>query len=141
MDSTNRLAPERVETEILLCQLSELEEMQAIELEIEQRKLFAIRQDNQLRAYWNSCPHLGIPLNWMPEKFLDLDGSLIQCSSHGALFQIDSGECIAGPCTGDHLQQVELRIEGDSIYVAANQPMPAAPINLRAQALADLEDS
>ncbi|MGX4676390.1 Rieske (2Fe-2S) protein [SAR92 clade bacterium H246] len=136
MDSSNR-----VEAEILLCQLSELEEMQAIELEIEQRKLFAIRQDNQLRAYWNSCPHLGIPLNWMPEKFLDLDGSLIQCSSHGALFQIDSGECIAGPCTGDHLQQVELRIDGDSIYVAANQPMPAAAINLRAQALADLEDS
>jgi nitrite reductase/ring-hydroxylating ferredoxin subunit len=136
MDSSNR-----VEAEILLCQLSELEEMQAIELEIEQRKLFAIRQDNQLRAYWNTCPHLGIPLNWMPEKFLDLDGSLIQCSSHGALFQIDSGECIAGPCTGDHLQQVELRIDGDSIYVAANQPMPTAPINLRAQALADLEDS
>jgi len=26
-------------------------------------------------------------------------------------------------------------------YVAANQPMPAAPINLREQALADLEDS
>ena len=58
MDSSNR-----VEAEILLCQLSELEEMQAIELEIEQRKLFAIRQDNQLRAYWNTCPHLGIPLS------------------------------------------------------------------------------
>ena len=101
-----------------------------------------------LSARTTSCAPTGIaapiwayPLNWMPEKFLDLDGSLIQCSSHGALFQIDSGECIAGPCTGDRLQQVELRIDGDSIYVAANQPMPAAPINLRAQALADLEDS
>ena len=78
MDSTNKVETERVEAEILLCQLSELEEMQSIELEIKQRKLFAIRHDNQLRAYWNSCPHLGIPLNWMPEKFLDLDGSLIQ---------------------------------------------------------------
>jgi hypothetical protein len=37
--------------------------------------------------------------------------------------------------------QVELRIENGTYYVAANQPMPAAPINLRAQALADLEDS
>ena len=77
----------------------------------------------------------------MPDKFLDLDGSLIQCSSHGALFQVESGECITGPCAGDHLMQVELRVEDGSYYVAANQPMPAPPINLRAQALADLEDS
>ncbi|MBT6106471.1 MAG: Rieske (2Fe-2S) protein [Porticoccaceae bacterium] len=130
-----------LEQEIALCQLDDLQEMQTIELSIEERKLFAIRRDNQLYAYWNSCPHLGIPLNWMPDKFLDLDGSLIQCSSHGALFQVESGECITGPCAGDHLMQVELRVEDGSYYVAANQPMPAPPINLRAQALADLEDS
>ena len=132
---------DKLEREIALCNLDDLEEQQAIELSIDDRRLFAIRQDNQLHAYWNICPHLGIPLNWAPDRFLDLDKTLIQCSSHGALFHIDSGECIAGPCTGDHLQQVELRIDGDSIYVAANQPMPAAPINLRAQALADLEDN
>ena len=84
-----------LEQEIALCQLDDLQEMQTIELSIEERKLFAIRRDNKLYAYWNSCPHLGIPLNWMPDKFLDLDGSLIQCSSHGALFQVESGECIA----------------------------------------------
>ena len=130
-----------VDTDILLCQIDDLAEMQTIELDIGDNKLFAIRKDNQVHAYWNNCPHLGIPLNWMPEKFLDLDGSLIQCSSHGALFQIDSGECIAGPCIGDQLKPVEVRVEGNKIYVVANQPMPQAPINLRAQALADLEDS
>jgi nitrite reductase/ring-hydroxylating ferredoxin subunit len=128
-------------TDILLCQIDDLAEMQTIELDIGDNKLFAIRKDNEVYAYWNNCPHLGIPLNWMPEKFLDLDGSLIQCSSHGALFQIDSGECIAGPCIGDHLKPVEVRVKGDKIYAVANQPMPQAPINLRAQALADLEDS
>ena len=128
-------------TDILLCQIDDLAEMQTIELDIGDNKLFAIRKDNEVYAYWNNCPHLGIPLNWMPEKFLDLDGSLIQCSSHGALFQIDSGECIAGPCIGDHLKPVKVRVEGNMIYVVANQPMPQAPINLRAQALADLEDS
>ena len=130
-----------VATDILLCQIDDLAKMQTIELDIGDNKLFAIRKDNEVYAYWNNCPHLGIPLNWMPEKFLDLDGSLIQCSSHGALFQIDSGECIAGPCIGDHLKPVEVRVEGNKIYVVANQPMPQAPINLRAQALADLEDS
>jgi nitrite reductase/ring-hydroxylating ferredoxin subunit len=126
---------------VFLCQLSDLEEMQSIELTIDERRLFAIRKDNQLHAYWNICPHLGIPLNWMPDKFLDLDGSLIQCSSHGALFEIDTGNCIAGPCSGDRLKPVQLRNEGDSYYLTVNQSLPAAPINLRAQALADLEDS
>lgn len=127
--------------DILLCQIDDLAEMQTIEMDIGANKLFAIRKDNEVHAYWNNCPHLGIPLNWMPEKFLDLDGALIQCSSHGALFQIESGECIAGPCIGDHLKPVALRVEGNKHYIVANQPLPQAPINLRAQALTDLEDN
>ena len=132
---------DRLDREVLLCQLDDLEELQAIELTIDDRQLFAIRQDNRLHAYWNSCPHLGIPLNWMPEKFLDLDGSLIQCSAHGVLCQSASGECMAGPCAGDRLAQGQLRADGNAWYVEADQPMPQPPVNLRAQALQDLEDS
>ncbi len=88
MDSNSQAAKTVIENDFFLCLLSDLEEMQTIELTLEERQLFAIRQDNQLYAYWNSCPHMGIPLNWMPEKFLDLDGIFLQCSSHGALFQI-----------------------------------------------------
>jgi len=132
---------DKLDREIPLCNLDDLEEQQAIELTIDDRRLFAIRQDNQLHAYWNICPHLGVPLNWAPDKFLDLDNALIQCSSHGALFHIDSGECIAGPCTGQHLQPVTLRTTEKDYFVVADQPLPAAPLNLREQALADLEDS
>ena len=101
MDSDSQTAKTVIENDFFLCLLSDLEEMQAIELTIEERQLFAIRQDNQLFAYWNSCPHMGIPLNWRPEKFLDLDGVFLQCSSHGALFKIDDGQCVGGPCIGD----------------------------------------
>lgn len=132
---------DKLDREIPLCNLDDLEEQQAIELTIDDRRLFAIRQDNQLHAYWNICPHLGVPLNWAPDKFLDLDNALIQCSSHGALFHIDSGECIAGPCTGQHLQPVTLHTAEKDYFVVADQPLPAAPLNLREQALADLEDS
>lgn len=132
---------DKLDREIPLCNLDDLEEQQAIELTIDDRRLFAIRHDNQLHAYWNICPHLGVPLNWAPDKFLDLDNALIQCSSHGALFHIDSGECIAGPCTGQRLQSVILRTAEKDYFVAADQPLPAAPLNLREQALADLEDS
>ena len=125
--------------EVSVCALSDLQERQSMELEVEQRKLFAIRLDNRIYAYWNICPHRGIPLNWMPDQFLDPDDALIQCSSHGALFEIETGQCIAGPCSGDSLQPAILRCENDHYYITANQKMPPAPINLRAQALADLE--
>jgi nitrite reductase/ring-hydroxylating ferredoxin subunit len=139
LDSKPQVENPMIEDDLFLCQLSDLEEMQAIEMTIEERKLFAIRQDNQLYAYWNSCPHMGIPLNWMPEKFLDLDGALLQCSSHGALFQISDGECIGGPCVGDRLSPVTLKCDGDQYFIAANQALPAPLVNLRAAALRDFD--
>ncbi len=127
-----------IEHDFFLCLLSDLEEMQAIERTIEERQLFAIRQDNELYAYWNSCPHMGIPLNWMPGKFLDLDSVFLQCSSHGALFQISDGECVGGPCVGDRLTPVNLKRDGDQYFIAADQPLPPPVVNLRAAALRDL---
>jgi nitrite reductase/ring-hydroxylating ferredoxin subunit len=74
----------------------------------------------------------------MPGKFLDLDGALLQCSAHGALFKIESGECIGGPCVGDHLTSITLKQDGDQYFIAADQPLPAPLINLREAALRDL---
>jgi len=129
-----------LQREIPLCALSDLEDRQAMELTIEQRQLFAIRHDNHIYAYWNICPHRGSPLNWVPNKFLDVDNLFIQCALHGALFEIDSGRCIAGPCSGDKLQPAKLRCEDQFYYIVANQELPPIPVNLRAQTLADLED-
>jgi len=125
--------------EVPICALSDLQERQSMELEVEQRKLFAIRFGDRIYAYWNICPHMGIPLNWVPDQFLDPEHRLIQCSSHGALFEIETGRCIAGPCNGDSLQPAILRCENDHYYITANQQMPPTPINLRAQVLADFE--
>ena len=129
-----------LERELLLCDLSDLEERESMEMLVEGRQLFALRVDNQIPAYWNICPHMGIPLNWIPNRFLDFDKALIQCSSHGALFNIETGDCIAGPCNGDSLTAVKLRRDKDRYFICANQPLPPAPVNLRALALADLED-
>jgi nitrite reductase/ring-hydroxylating ferredoxin subunit len=106
--------------ELLLCQLNDLEEQQCMEMLVEGRQLFAVRADNSIHAYWNICPHMGIPLNWVPNRYLDYDKAFIQCSSHGAQFQVAT--------------------ENDYYYICANQSLPATPVNLRALALADLED-
>jgi nitrite reductase/ring-hydroxylating ferredoxin subunit len=44
-----------------------------------------------------------------------MDNMFIQCSTHDALFEVDSGTCVAGPCIGDALQPVELVIEDDAV--------------------------
>ncbi len=82
-----------------------------------QTSLFVVHKDGQFTAYINCCPHTGVNLEWQEDQFLDMDNMYIQCSTHDALFEIDSGECIAGPCVGDALDPVELMIKDGIISV------------------------
>ena len=100
-----------------LCGLSELNEGQAREFEVEVRSLFVIQKDGQIFAYLNDCPHAGWPLNIQPDQFLDADGQYLQCSNHMALFEIETGQCVAGPCAGDCLTKVAVEIENETIGV------------------------
>ena len=79
-------------------------------------ELFLIRQDKQIYAYKNYCPHTGANLNWQDDQFFDYFNEFIQCSIHGALFAIDSGLCVRGPCVGAYLQPIKIQIKSDIIY-------------------------
>lgn len=104
-----------------LCAPDEVAEGQSRGFEIVGEKLFAVRKDGQLYAYRNRCPHRGIPLEWLPDQFLDHSASLIQCATHGALFLIESGECVAGPCAGQSLQELAIREDDQGIWVELNE--------------------
>ncbi|MDF3194915.1 Rieske (2Fe-2S) protein [Pseudomonas sp. 1928-m] len=104
-----------------LCAPDELAEGQSRGFEIAEEKLFTVRKDGQLYAYRNRCPHRGIPLEWLPDQFLDASASLIQCATHGALFLIESGECVAGPCAGQSLQELAIREDEQGIWVDLNE--------------------
>ncbi|MGI9251429.1 MAG: Rieske (2Fe-2S) protein [Pseudohongiellaceae bacterium] len=90
-------------------------------IEVDGQYLFAVKKQGQIYLYWNHCPHLGTPLDWEAHKFLDPDGRLIQCSTHGALFQIEDGRCIAGPCKGKHLQAVPFTLVDGMVMVDNSQ--------------------
>ena len=79
--------------------------------------LMAIRQDTAVFVYVNSCPHIGTPLDWTPDRFLSADGSTIVCATHGAEFRIADGMCIKGPCRGDRLEPVPTEIRDGTVYV------------------------
>lgn len=79
--------------------------------------LFAVRQDDSVVVYVNACPHLGVPLDWMPDRFLSHDGSRIVCATHGAEFRIADGMCLQGPCQGDRLEPVMIQIKDGMLLV------------------------
>jgi nitrite reductase/ring-hydroxylating ferredoxin subunit len=79
--------------------------------------LLAIRRDDAVHVYVNSCPHIGTPLDWVPDRFLSADGSHIICATHGAEFRIADGECVYGPCKGDRLEAVMIQINDGTVFV------------------------
>ena len=68
-------------------------------------------------VYVNACPHIGTPLDWVPDRFLSADGSRIVCATHGAEFAIADGECLRGPCLGDRLEPVKIQIKDGTLFV------------------------
>jgi len=84
---------------------------------------FVVRQGHDVFAYQNYCVHVGHPLNWMPDGFLTKDRTAIICASHGAVYEIDSGLCVGGPCRGKSLQQVQVEIRDGVIYATGPDSM------------------
>ena len=68
------------------------------------RNIFVVRQGKNVFSYLNWCPHNQVLIDQIPNKFFNHDKSYIQCSKHGALFEIDGGLCIEGPCMGENLK-------------------------------------
>ena len=85
-----------------LCDVSDLIRTgsKSVEIEIDGviTDLFVVRNDKGLFCYIDHCPHLGSPLSWQADEYLDEKGKHIICATHAALFVIDSGHCVSGPC-------------------------------------------
>ena len=82
-------------------------------------ELFLVRRGDGVYAYRNNCPHTGAPLDWAPNRFLDMEGELIQCAMHGALFRIETGECLRGPCRGAFLRSLPVTISDGQVFLSA----------------------
>jgi nitrite reductase/ring-hydroxylating ferredoxin subunit len=73
--------------------------------------LFVVRRGAVLHAYQNACPHHGTPMAWRKDAYLDAAGQRIVCAAHGALFEIDGGLCVLGPCLGQSLRPVAVSVD------------------------------
>ncbi len=80
--------------------------------------LMLFEQAGEILAYHNVCPHQGRNLNYAPDRFLfDPQGQLV-CPHHGALFDINSGICLQGPCQGAALRKAAVHIEHGNVLLA-----------------------
>lgn len=64
---------------------------------------FVIRYRGVVYGYLNRCAHVPIELDWTPGVLFDTTGSYLICATHGALYDPQTGQCVAGPCAGRRL--------------------------------------
>jgi nitrite reductase/ring-hydroxylating ferredoxin subunit len=76
---------------------------------------FVLRTPTELHGFVDRCPHLGALLALELDRYMTNDGRHIMCSWHGALFEPDTGRCVAGPCRGSSLTAWPVYVAGDRI--------------------------
>lgn len=79
-------------------------------------RILVARRGPHLFGYRNVCPHAGTPLDWTEGRFMSFDRTHLLCGTHGALFRVEDGLCVLGPCLGRALTPVALRIENGTVH-------------------------
>lgn len=89
-------------------------------------QLFAVRRNGAVRVWRDRCPHLGTPLPWRKDAYLNRAGDRIVCAAHGAQFEAESGLCVLGACLGQSLEAVPfvLNTEGEIFLTGYPQDIP-----------------
>ena len=71
-----------------------------------------------IHAYRNRCPHVGVGLDWGDGRCQTGANELL-CAMHGARFRADTGLCFSGPCAGQSLERIAVRVDSGQIVADA----------------------
>lgn len=112
----------------LLCHLDDLPDGEARGFDpqrVGQDSVLVVRQGQRLHGYLDLCPHYGdTPMAWRRHAYLNAERSHIVCAAHGALFEIDGGACVRGPCLGRALKAIALTVNAAGEVHLADDPIP-----------------
>jgi len=99
----------------VLCNLRDIEDGQgkgfALGDSPARLEIFVLRAGERVYGYHNACPHQGTPLDWVQDRFVSAETGLILCATHGAMFRVSDGYCVAGPCAGRALRSVPVSVD------------------------------
>jgi nitrite reductase/ring-hydroxylating ferredoxin subunit len=93
--------------------LAEVEAM----LDGDAESLVLFREGTRVQAWLNICPHAGRRLDWAPGQFLRAKTGELVCAAHGASFSLVDGVCVAGPCRGESLRAVAVRVHNGQVVL------------------------
>jgi nitrite reductase/ring-hydroxylating ferredoxin subunit len=79
---------------------------------------FVVRKGEAVFGYVDRCPHAGLPLAQQLDHYLTPDGRLIACSWHGAVFTVEAGACVGGPCVGAKLAPWPVETREGRVFTA-----------------------
>lgn len=96
------------------------------ELECDGRPVpgFVVNVGGRLHAWVNRCRHVPMELDWVENRFFTDDGRWIQCATHGALYEPESGECVAGPPCGRRLVRIPIAVRGGEVLGGCPDGLP-----------------
>jgi nitrite reductase/ring-hydroxylating ferredoxin subunit len=120
-----------------LCRFDELADRSATGIElrgvngtgaIETCPLVLVRWDGQVFGYINTCPHTPVRLDGRSSgHFFNAERSHLMCEKHGALFEVDTGLCLDGPCEGKGLTPLSLEIVDGNVCLTNVRYVDAPP--------------
>ena len=106
--------------ETTLGALKDIPDNEAKEYEIEHDdetvEVFVVRKGANFFGYVNYCPHAGTPLNWSIDRFMTLDKNIFSAPPMVQNFVSRTGS-ISGPCVGDCLAPLDLRLENGQLVL------------------------
>lgn len=120
---TSHLQAGDIPSGIRLCALEEIADpgARSLVLQIGEQRFhgFVVRHGVEVFGYADQCPHMGLPLAQQLDEYLTPEGTYIACSWHGALFRIEDGGCVGGPCSGAHLAKWAISNRNGQIYTGS----------------------
>ena len=78
---------------------------------IDRERIMLANVDGEFHALRDMCGHRNAPLSRGK-----LDGCIVECPLHFALFDVRTGKLVDGPISAD-VPVYEVRVEGDTIFV------------------------
>lgn len=110
--------PDRAGDAAYLAAEADVPEERALSVARPEGSILLYRWNGQIKAFRNRCPHVGTPLDLIPGRVFTEDRSHLICATHGALFDPATGLCIKGPCRGQPLRPVAIRLSEGQIWLA-----------------------
>lgn len=92
-------------------------------------KGFVVRKGQSFYAYQNLCKHLPVTLDLNDNSFFNHDKSLLQCQMHGALYEMESGLCVGGPCEGARLSPLPLQETEAQVIITFPEDLVAQEVS------------